>query len=103
MYNLYRCCNCGQLFHEDDIKYVEEPRGEFWGQPCTERMSYSPCCEADIEEYESESWLWECEDCGKIWSEDDVDAHKVRGFGTEWEIERRCPDCLGDVRPYYEE
>lgn len=41
---MYRCLGCGKLFDADDVKKVEESRGEFWGFPCTETMYYSPCC-----------------------------------------------------------
>ena len=46
-----KCCECGQIFDEEDIKYVEEYRGEFWGAPAYETMPCSPCCEADFEDY----------------------------------------------------
>lgn len=47
----YRCCECGNVFDEDEILEVQESRGEFWGFPCSETCSYSPCCEADYEEF----------------------------------------------------
>ena len=47
----YRCCNCGC---ECGIHAVEEPRGEFWGFPCSETMYYSDCCDDDFEEVEEE-------------------------------------------------
>lgn len=50
----YKCCKCGNIFDEDEIKIVYESRGEFWGFPCTEEMGYSPCCNEDFEEYEEE-------------------------------------------------
>lgn len=46
----YRCCECGKIFDEDNIKVVEEDRGEFWGMPCTETMYYSPCCMDDFDD-----------------------------------------------------
>lgn len=46
----YRCCNCGRLFDYDELKKVEEGRGEYWGIPCYETMYYSPCCQDDYEE-----------------------------------------------------
>lgn len=46
----YVCLECGRVFEDSEIKYVEEDRGEFWGAPCTETMAYSPCCEADFDE-----------------------------------------------------
>lgn len=100
--SLCKCCNCGKLFEDEDAIREEEPRGEYWGVPCTETMYYSPCCHDDFEDYIEETDLWICEDCGKIWSDKEVDKEKVKGFGSEWEIERRCPDCLGEVNPYVE-
>lgn len=50
MANMYRCYHCGRLF--DYPAAVEEPRGEFWGTPCTETVYYSPCCEDDFDEVE---------------------------------------------------
>ncbi len=47
---VYRCCNCGKEFDADEVKIVEESRGEFWGMPCTERMYYSPCCTDSFED-----------------------------------------------------
>lgn len=55
----YRCCECGKIFDEDDIKVVEEDRGEFWGMPCTETCYYSPCCEWDYEEIYEDDELME--------------------------------------------
>ena len=46
----YVCLECGKVFEEDEIVYVDEDRGEFWGAPCTERVAYSPCCTADFDE-----------------------------------------------------
>jgi len=28
---MYRCLGCGKLFDADDVKAVQESRGEFWG------------------------------------------------------------------------
>lgn len=39
-----RCYDCGRYFNNEDIRWVEEDRGEFWGVPCTERMAYCPYC-----------------------------------------------------------
>lgn len=47
---LYRCCNCGRVFSDHEMKIVEESRGEFWGMPAFETMYYSPCCTDDFEE-----------------------------------------------------
>ena len=40
----YKCRECGEIF--DEPKRVEEPRGEFWGVPCSETCYYCPCCES---------------------------------------------------------
>ena len=93
---IYRCCNCGCTFREDEIHYEDEPRGEFWGQPCYETMSYSPCCESDFEEYEING-LYKCKDCGKVYDVDDLTIEVEDG-----EVHLSCPDCLGDVVEYVE-
>lgn len=49
---MFRCYHCGKIFYEP--KRVEEPRGEYWGVPCTETMYYSPCCTDDFEEVTEE-------------------------------------------------
>ena len=49
-----KCCECGQIFDEEDTLYVDEYRGEFWGAPAYEQMACSPCCEGDFEDYEPE-------------------------------------------------
>lgn len=51
---LFKCCNCGNIFEEDEIIIRQESRGEFWGAPCYEEMVYSPCCEYDYTEYREE-------------------------------------------------
>lgn len=45
------CTECGKVIDEEDIVYVEESRGEFWGSPCSETMTYSPCCEVPLDDY----------------------------------------------------
>lgn len=53
MSNLYKCDDCGTIFNEDDFDSYEDPRGEFWGQPCYETIYICPCCGSDCyEEYE---------------------------------------------------
>lgn len=47
----YRCCKCGEIC---GIHEVREPRGEFWGFPCSETMLYSDCCDDDVEEVEED-------------------------------------------------
>ena len=46
---MFRCNCCGCEFEE--LYYWEEPRGEYWGVPCSERMCGCPnCYDGDIEE-----------------------------------------------------
>ena len=47
----YRCCKCGEIC---GIHEVREPRGEFWGFPCSETVYYSDCCDDDFEEVDVE-------------------------------------------------
>ena len=99
---LCTCCNCGMLFEENDAIFDEEPRGEYLGQKCWEKIWVSPCCHDEFEEYREETQLWKCEDCGKVWDNEDLDVEIECGCGCEKIIIRRCPDCLGDVKPYVE-
>lgn len=43
----FKCLDCGKEF--DYPKIVEEPRGEFWGMPCTESVAYCPFCGGDFD------------------------------------------------------
>lgn len=98
---IYRCCECGTVFGEEDIHYVEESRGEFWGAPCWETMSYSPCCDGDFEEYEVNG-LYKCKDCGKVYEAGDLTIETEK-YGGEYEVHISCPDCLGEVEEYWED
>lgn len=49
---MFKCCKCGHIFKEEEIKIVYEDRGEFWGMPCSEPVEYSPCCTEDFTVYE---------------------------------------------------
>lgn len=58
----YRCMDCGREFDEPEI--CEEYRGECFGFPAYETVSYCPYCRGDYEEieeyYESEG---DCDEC----------------------------------------
>lgn len=100
---LCQCAECGMLFDEEDAVVIEEYRGECWGTPAYEPMSYSPCCEADYGEYEEDySALYKCKDCGKIYEYGDLSREIINGLGSEKEIKLSCPDCLGEVELYKE-
>jgi len=44
----YTCNYCGKLFTYPHLEL--ENRGEFWGMPAFEEMSYSPCCKESFTE-----------------------------------------------------
>ena len=39
-----RCDCCNNTFDADELLHIEESRGEFWGMPAYETMTYCPCC-----------------------------------------------------------
>lgn len=48
---MFRCCDCGRIYDSaDELKKVEESRGEFWGIPCAETMYYCWCGSDDFED-----------------------------------------------------
>ena len=47
---MYHCNECGHLFEEGEQSTWSESRGEFWGNPCSEKMSGCPICKGDYEE-----------------------------------------------------
>ena len=52
---MVRCGDCGWIGYSDELKRVEEPRGEYWGVPCSETMYYCPCCGSDyLKDYKEE-------------------------------------------------
>ena len=61
---MYKCRDCGEYFEEPER--VEEPRGEFWGVPCSETMYYCPYCGGSDWD---ESWIIEEEEEAEL--EDD--------------------------------
>ena len=56
---MFKCFNCGNLFEEGEEAVWYEDRGEFWGRPCTERMTGCPVCKCDYDEAS------ECKECGE--------------------------------------
>jgi len=50
---MVRCDDCGWIGEPEELRKVRESRGEFWGMPAYETMSYCPCCGSDfIEDYD---------------------------------------------------
>ena len=64
---MFKCADCGYVFHEEDIAYWNEDRGEFWGQPCSETVSGCPNCHGDY--YEA----FECKECEEWFFEDELE------------------------------
>ena len=56
---MFKCIECGYVFEEGEQAVWYEDRGEFWGVPCSERMTGCPKCRGDYEE------ATECENCGE--------------------------------------
>lgn len=56
----FKCSICGAIFtdREATLKTIEEPRGEYWGIPCSETMTYIYCPECGAEE----EWFEDAED-----------------------------------------
>lgn len=55
MTDMYRCNDCGKIFHASEFKAIQEYRGECWGTPAYETMYYCPSCEgSDYDEYVEE-------------------------------------------------
>ena len=100
--SLCRCLECGRLFKEENLLFIEEDRGEFWGRPVTETMTYSPCCEGDYEDYEPETDTWICESCGNIYDIYDLEEEIEEIDDTECEVHYCCPSCMGEMKPYVE-
>ena len=63
----YKCIDCGFVFEEGEEAVWEEDRGEFWGAPCSERVSGCPKCHGDYEEAS------ECTECGEWHFTDELD------------------------------
>ena len=74
---MYKCLNCGHIFDEGEQHDWKESRGEFWGSPCSEKMSGCPICKGDYEEVKP------CKICGSY--EHNAD-------------ETYCDECKKDVK-----
>lgn len=49
---MLRCADCGWVGEPEELKRIEEFRGEFWGVPAYEAMYYCPVCGSDdIDDY----------------------------------------------------
>ena len=44
---MLKCLGCHNVFEYEELDYVNEDRGEFWGMPAYERISVCPICGCD--------------------------------------------------------
>ena len=52
---MVRCCDCSWIGEPEELKAVDESRGEFWGMPAYETMYYCPECGSDcVDDYNEE-------------------------------------------------
>ena len=63
----YKCVECGHIFEEGEQAVWYEDRGEFWGDPCSERLTGCPVCHESFEE------AFECKGCGEWFLYDELD------------------------------
>ena len=50
-----KCCDCGEVFTEEDADVVSENVGEFWGAPAYMDYNACPNCRStDLEDYTEE-------------------------------------------------
>jgi len=50
---MLRCDDCGWIGHSEELRAVQESRGEFWGVPAYETMYYCPVCGSEcLDDYE---------------------------------------------------
>lgn len=87
----YVCTECGKVFDEDDVIYEEEYRGEYWGVPAYERMSYSPCCKEPIDDF-----VPCCEYCKYFEGAKDTMTGETEYFCTSKEEETEKSDVCKD-------
>ena len=78
---MYKCDCCGELFDEPIV--IRESRGEYWGFPCYEELTVSPCCKDSFEE--SKTFYAE----GKVYALIDGDSEmtEVADFSGEYSAE----------------
>lgn len=43
------CADCQNWFDAPEVVEYDEPRGEYWGMPCSEHMIewHCPCCDSE--------------------------------------------------------
>lgn len=80
---MYRCNECGHLFEEGEQSTWSESRGEFWGSPCSEKMSGCPLCKGEYVQVE------QCKICEQYYSVDDL-------------VDGICDNCPDEYRYNYE-
>ena len=63
----YKCLECGHIFDEGEQAVWYESRGEYWGTPCSERMTGCPVCLGGYLEIEM------CKGCGVYYWYDELE------------------------------
>lgn len=80
---MYICEECGKKFFKPFV--WEESRGEFWGEPCSEKMSGCPYCNGSY----IEETVYKCKVCGEEVSEEKI-------------ISGVCTDCIDKYRKNFD-
>lgn len=83
----YKCCECGEVFDEDEVQTWDEYRGECFGFPAYETLAGCPQCGEAFEE------AYECKGCGRYFLSDELFGDVTEGY---------CADCLEDYRYDFE-
>ena len=76
---MYKCVECGHIFEDGEEAIWEEPKGEYWGIPCSQEMSGCPVCGGNYEETDK------CKICRAECTEDELNG------GV-------CKKCIDDRR-----
>lgn len=87
MSKMYRCVECGHLFEEGEQETWNEDRGEYFGAPCSEKLSGCPVCEGAYEPVEP------CKICGRY---EDIEEDEILCENCKKETEEKLIKLLHD-------
>lgn len=72
---MYKCCDCGHVFDDSNVKLVHECMGECHGFPAYETYYACPVCGGSFDDAR------QCNQCGE--------------WFLRWELsDGRCDDCI---------